>query len=156
MKVAVVCSHGGHLTEMLYISKAFFGNDFFIATYDNPRTRKLKVKTYLFPNFGERWIESIKNALRVVFILREEQPDLIISNGAEIAVPFFYFAKLLKIKTIFIECYTRINEPTITGRLVYPISDLFLVMWPEMLEKYGKKAKYWGNLLEIENYSSKV
>lgn len=151
MKIALVCSHGGHLTEMLYLLDAFkFGdNDIFFITYDSERTRNLEFRKYLFNNFGEKIINAFASAPRIFKILIKEKPDIMISNGAEIAVPFFYIAKLLRIKTIFIECYTRIEEPTVTGKLVYPISDLFLVLWKEMLSKYGKKAQYQGGLFEI-------
>ncbi len=156
MKIALVCSHGGHLSEMLYLLDAFKGHEIFFITYDNPRTRNLGHRKYLFPNFGENYFEVIKNLHKIIGILLKENPDIIVSNGSEIAVPFFYVGKLLRKKLAFIECYTRINMPTVTGKLVYPISDLFLVMWPEMLENYGKKAKYFGGLFDIVKAEKKV
>jgi len=149
MKIALVCSHGGHLTEMLYLMEAFEGHDVFFITYDSSRTRALRYRKYLFPNFGERPLELLKNLPRIISIVLKEKPHVIVSNGAEIAIPFFYLGKIFRIKTIFIECYTRVYEPTITGKIVYPISDLFLVLWPEMLAKYGGKAKYWGGLFKV-------
>lgn len=80
-------------------------------------------------------------------ILRKEKPDLIISTGAELAIPAFYLAKLFRIKTIFIESWTRVVQPTGTGRIVYPVSDVFLVQWEQLLSKYGKKARYEGAIL---------
>jgi UDP-N-acetylglucosamine:LPS N-acetylglucosamine transferase len=151
MKIALVCSHGGHLTEMLYLMNAFEGHDLFFITYDSPRTRNLDYRKYLFPNFGERPFEVINNLGKILRIFAKEKPHVIISNGAEIAVPFFYISKILRIKSIFIECYTRVNEPTITGRLVYPISDSFIVLWPEMLSKYGKKAQFLGDFFLVIN-----
>ena len=146
MKIALVCSHGGHLTELMYLAQAFEGANIIIISYDNPRTRAIESKKYLFPNMGENLFEIIKNIPKMFSILLNEKPDIIISNGAELAIPFFYIAKLLRIKSVFIESYTRIDQPTITGRLVYPVSNLFLVLWPEMLRVYGNRAKYWGGL----------
>jgi UDP-N-acetylglucosamine:LPS N-acetylglucosamine transferase len=80
-------------------------------------------------------------------ILLREKPKLIISTGSEIAIPAFYLAKLLRIKTVFIESWTRVDRPTGTGKIVYPVSDLFLVQWERLLPKYGKKAKYEGAIL---------
>ena len=154
MKICLVCSHGGHLTEMLYLVEAFEGNEIFFITYDNPRTRNLKYRKYLLPNFGEKPLELLKNLPKIIGMLVKEKPDVLVSNGAEIAIPFFYLGKLLRKKTIFIECYTRICNPTITGKMVYPISDLFLVLWPELLEKYGKRAQYWGGLFEVTDKAS--
>lgn len=52
-----------------------------------------------------------------------------------------YLAK----KVIFIETFANITTKTLSGKLVYPIADLFLVQWEEMLELYPK-AKYRGGL----------
>jgi len=154
MKIALVCSHGGHLTELLYLMEAFEGHDVFFVTYDNIRTRNLDYRKYLFPNFGEKPYKMFLNLPKIVNILLTEKPDVIVSNGAEIAIPFFYLGKLLRKKTLFIECYTRIDTPTVTGKMVYLVSDTFLVLWPEMLEKYGGKAKYYGGIFELENSST--
>jgi beta-1,4-N-acetylglucosaminyltransferase len=80
-------------------------------------------------------------------ILLRERPKLIVSTGSEIAIPAFYLAKLFRIKTIFIESWARVIEPSGTGRLVYPVADVFLVQWECLLPKYGKKAKYEGAVI---------
>ncbi len=156
MKIALVCSHGGHLTEMLYLMDAFEGHDVFFATYDNIRTRNLQYRKYLFPNFGESPLKLFRHLPGIIRIFLKEKPDMVLSNGAEIAIPFFYIAKLFRVKTVFIECYTRIDMPTITGKLVYPVSNLFLVLWSEMLGKYGKKAKYWGGIFNLEDLTTSM
>ena len=76
---------------------------------------------------------------------RRKNPDIFISTGAGIAVPFFYIGKLLGKRLIFIESFTRINMPSLTGRLVYPISDLFFIQWDE-LKKHYPKAIFVGGL----------
>ena len=79
-------------------------------------------------------------------ILNKERPDLIISTGAGIAVPFIYIAKIFKIKTIYIESLTRVEKLSLTGKLIYPIVDLLLVQWPELEKKYSK-AKFKGQII---------
>jgi UDP-N-acetylglucosamine:LPS N-acetylglucosamine transferase len=71
-------------------------------------------------------------------ILRKEKPDLIVSSGAAVAVPFFYLGKLLGAKIIYIEVFDRIDKPTMTGKMVYPITDKFIVEWEEMKQVYPK------------------
>ena len=58
------------------------------------------------------------------------------SSGAAIAVPFFLVGKVFGAKTIFVEVFDRMDAPTLTGRLVRRISDLFVVQWPEMQSVY--------------------
>lgn len=63
---------------------------------------------------------------------------MIISSGAAVAVPFFYIGKLLGAKLIYLEVYDRIDSSTLTGKLVYPVADKFLVQWEEMKKVYPK------------------
>ena len=90
-----------------------------------------------------------KNLLKMAVVawkvLRKEKPDLLISSGAAVAVPFFYLAKLMGKKLIYVEVYDRIDKPTLTGRLVYPIVDCFVVQWEEQKQVY-KKAVNLGSI----------
>lgn len=149
MKVGIVCSHGGHLTEMRYLLNELNIDDVFFITYNASITKNLKEKKYLFPNFGSNPLMVVRYLPKFLKILLDEKPDLIISNGAEIAIPIFFLAKILQIRTIFIECYTRINEPTITGKIVLPLSTTFIIPWEDLKRFYGLKALYLGNLFEI-------
>jgi len=71
-------------------------------------------------------------------VLRREKPDLIISSGAAIAIPFFYLGKFFGSKLIYIEVFDRIDKLTITGRLAYVVADCFIVQWEELRKKYPK------------------
>jgi beta-1,4-N-acetylglucosaminyltransferase len=146
VKICLVCSHGGHLTEILQLQEAFEGHEAFFITYDSVRTRQLERK-YLLRNIGTNPIIMAQASLSILRIMLKEKPKLIVSTGSEIAIPAFYLAKLLRIKTVFIESWTRVDRPTGTGKIVYPVSDLFLVQWERLLPKYGKKAKYEGAIL---------
>jgi beta-1,4-N-acetylglucosaminyltransferase len=146
MKICLVCSHGGHLTEMLDLMDAFEGHETFFYSYDSVRTRQLG-KAYLVPYIGLNPFRMTASFPKVWRMLRKERPDVVVSTGSEIAIPVFYFAKLLGMKTIFIEDLCRVHMPTGTGRIVYPISDVFLVQWEELLAAYGPKAEYKGAVL---------
>ncbi len=71
-------------------------------------------------------------------LIKQEKPDLIISTGAAVAVPFFYIGKMMGAKTVYIEVFDRIDKSTMTGRIVYPIADRFIVEWEEMKKVYPK------------------
>ena len=87
-------------------------------------------------------MELIKNLIRNTFlaikVLYKEKPDIIISSGAAVAVPFFYLGKLHGSKLVYIEVFDRIDKPTMTGKMVYPITDKFIVQWEEMKKVYPK------------------
>jgi len=57
-----------------------------------------------------------------------------------------YLGGFLGKKIVFIESLSRVKNPSLTGKFLYPISDLFLVQWKSLLKKYGSKAKYGGKV----------
>src|SRR5204863_431816 len=70
---------------------------------------------------------NIPNLLRNVCLawrlLWRHRPDVIVSNGAGLAFPFFLLAPLFGTKTVYVEVYDRIDLPTMTGRLCYALSE---------------------------------
>ena len=141
MKVCLVCSSGGHLTH-LYMLKPFWGTkDRFWVTFNKEDAQSLLKDEKIYPCYypTNRSLKAlIKNSVIAWNVLLKERPDLIISSGAAVAVPFFYLGKCFGAKTIYVEVFDRINKPTITGKLVYPMSDKFIVEWEEMKKVYPK------------------
>ena len=85
-------------------------------------------------------VKAAYNGAEAIAELRKEKPDLIISSGAAVAVPFFWLGKLMGAKLIYIEVFDRIDKPTLTGKMVYPIVDKFIVEWDEMKKVYPKSV----------------
>ena len=141
MTVCLVGSSGGHLTH-LYMLKPFWENkERFWVTFDKEDARSLLEGETLYPCYypTNRSLKAlIINTMLAVKVLRRERPDVIISSGAAVSVPFFYLGKLFGAKLIYIEVFDRINKPTISGKIVYPISDKFIVEWEEMKKVYIK------------------
>jgi len=142
----MVCSHGGHLTEMMQIEEAIKGHELFFITYISSRTRELN-RAYLIERFTAKPWKIPLSTIRIFRILGKEKPKAMISTGAEIAIPCFLIAKILGIKTIYIETCARVRTPSGTGRLIYWISDYFFVQWRGLLRFFGNKARYEGGLL---------
>ena len=148
IKVCLVGSSGGHLTH-LYMLKPFWKNkDHFWVTFDKEDARSLLEGEKMYPCYyptNRNLKNLLKNTVVAWKVLRKEKPDLLISSGAAVAVPFFYLAKLMGKKLIYVEVYDRIDKPTLTGRLVYPIVDCFILQWEEQKQVY-KKAVNLGSI----------
>jgi UDP-N-acetylglucosamine:LPS N-acetylglucosamine transferase len=86
------------------------------------------------------------NLLEAWKILRMEKPRLILSTGAGPVVPFTLVGKFLGIKTVFIETFTRVTKPSLTGRLMYWLADRFFYQW-RLLETFFPKGIYGGPLV---------
>lgn len=141
MKICMVGSSGGHLTQLYMLKQVWQEKERFWVTFDKEDARGLlqeeKMYTCYYPT--NRNIKNlIKNTFVALKVLLKEKPDLIISTGAAVAVPFFYIGKILGSKLIYIEVFDRVDAPTITGKLIYPIADKFIVQWEEMKRVYPK------------------
>jgi beta-1,4-N-acetylglucosaminyltransferase len=147
LRIALVCSHGGHLSEMELLKPAFEGHRCFLVTYRSPRTEALDGRHYLLPNIGTSPWRLLGAFARAAWVLARERPDVVLSTGSEIAIPFLWLGRLLGARTAYVESCCRVTAPSRTGPLVYPVSDLFLVQWPTLLERYGPRAQYLGGLM---------
>ncbi|HIS17236.1 UDP-N-acetylglucosamine--LPS N-acetylglucosamine transferase [Ligilactobacillus salivarius] len=141
MKVCLVGSSGGHLTHLYMLKDFWKDKDRFWVTFDKEDARSILENEKVIPCYypTNRNIKNlIKNTFLAIRVLLKEKPDLIISSGAAVAVPFFYIGKILGAKLIYIEVFDRIDKPTVTGKLVYPIADKFIVQWEEQKKVYPK------------------
>ena len=141
LKVCLVSSSGGHLTHMYMLKPFWQDKERFWVTFDKEDARSLLKGETMYPCYypSNRSLKALViNTVRAFKVLKKERPDLIISSGAACAVPFFYVGKLFGAKLIYIEVFDRIDSSTLTGRLVYPITDRFIVEWEEMKKVYPK------------------
>ncbi len=141
----LVASHGGHLSE-LFDMIGYEPERMLLLTYDSTRTRTLP-GTLLVENIGRNPWRLLTTFSRAFLALVQGRPKLVISTGAEVAIPVLLAARLLRIATIYVEPCTRVRRPTLTGKLVYPLSTLFLVQSEEMLSHFGPRAIYRGGLV---------
>lgn len=141
LKVCLVGSSGGHLTH-LYMLKPFWeNNDRFWVTFDKEDAKSLLENERMIPCYypTNRSLKALIINTKLAFkVIKKEKPDIIISTGAAVAVPFFYVGKLYGAKTVYIEVFDRIDASTISGKMIYPIADKFIVQWKEMKKIYPK------------------
>ncbi|MCX8110000.1 MAG: UDP-N-acetylglucosamine transferase subunit ALG14 [Syntrophorhabdaceae bacterium] len=157
MNIYVVASTGGHMTQALNVIDAFEDTDIFLITLDFPNVRNIAIKKLKQIYRIKLWFKySIKLGvpftLMVSFftifrIFLKNRPDIIFSTGSEIAIPTFFVGKFLfRARTIYMESLTRVHDLSMTGKILYKFSDVFLVQWKELTEKYNK-AIYRGRLI---------
>lgn len=148
MKICLVGSSGGHLIQLYELKQWWSKHDRFWVTFDKQDSRSLledEQKYWCFHPTNRSIKNLIKNTFLAVKILKREKPDIIISTGAAPAIPFFYIGKLIGCKLVYIEVYDRIDSPTLTGKLVYPIADKFVLQWEDQKSFYPK-GEVWGGI----------
>ncbi len=143
-KVAFVASSGGHLEEISRLKGIERKYESFLVTEKSDFEIKdfCSEKRYYVSQMNRKQILFVPKfiwlSIKTLSILLKEKPDFIITTGALIAYPFCVIGKLLGIKVIYVESFARVSEPSMTGKLVYNMSDLFMVQWEDMLQQYPK------------------
>ena len=147
--ILLVCSSGGHLGQ-LYNLRPWWGEfERVWVTFDKPDA------TSLLTDEEVVWAHhpttrNLPNLLRNTWLafstLRRLRPAMVVSTGAAVAFPFFLAARMYGAKTTYIEVFDRLDSATLTGRLCYPLSDLFLLQWEEQKRVYPR-GRVLGPLL---------
>lgn len=139
-RVCIVCSSGGHLAQLHVLDAWWSKHERFWVTFDKPDAVSMLQGERVYWGHhptNRNAKNALKNALLAVKVLAKERPELIVSNGAGIAVPFFWVGKLLfGAKTVYVEVYDRIDSPTLTARLVRPVLDQMVIQWEDQRAFY--------------------
>ena len=86
---------------LLALMPAFEGCETFFFCYDADTTRRLD-RAYRVPNMPRNPIEFVRNLFRAARIMRIERPRLIVSTGAEIAIPVALAGKAFGVRLIHV------------------------------------------------------
>ena len=144
-----MCSAGGHLAQLMAVRSWWSRHDRRWVTADLPDVHaRLQGEEVIFAHFPTT--RNVLNLLRnfaVAFrVLRERRPDVIVSDGAGVAVPFFAIGKLIGIPTVYIEVIDRFDTRSLTGRMCARLTDDFCVQSDDQLNLYPR-ATVIGQLL---------
>ena len=142
-KVCLVYSTGGHYFELVKSLEGIQIKKKYHVTFFSKKIKK-KDKVYFIKHPQKNAINLFINFLQSLFILLLERPKMIISTGADVAVMTFILGKiLLRTKNIFIESIGNMDKPTLSGRICYKFSDLFIIQFKKLKKIYpnAKLAK---------------
>ncbi|QHS23515.1 polysaccharide biosynthesis protein [Virgibacillus sp. MSP4-1] len=142
-KILLISSIGGHLTQLLQLNSLFQNYQYHIVTEKSEITVPLKNQysvsflVYGARNYPVRYLFKFGyNILKSFFIFLRKRPNVVITTGVHTAVPMCYIAKLFRKKVVYIESFAKSKTPSLSGKLVYPIADLFIVQWETMKDVY--------------------
>lgn len=153
-KVLFIASTGGHFAELMQLQSMFKNYDYHIITERTKTNSNLMEKhpgrvDYLIYGTKDHLFSYIfkfaANCFKSIFLYFKIRPKVIITTGTHTAVPMCYLGKMFGSKVVFIETFANSKTKTMSGKMVYPIADVFLVQWEEMLELYPK-AIYKGGI----------
>jgi UDP-N-acetylglucosamine:LPS N-acetylglucosamine transferase len=147
--ILFVGSSGGHLAQLLALEPWYRGWRRCWVTFDTPEAVSLldgeEVIPAYHPTTRNVW-NLMRNAVLAARTFRRRGIAAVVTTGAGVALPFVVLARLMRIPSIYIEVYDRIDTPTLTARLCRPFLSAMLVQWEEQRRHYPE-AIVVGRLL---------
>jgi len=121
-RVLFVASTGGHLAQLVRLSRrAQVHPDSRWVSFESPQSLSLLADKHavMLPYIASR---DLRGTLRAVKQLDAEltgrQFDVVISTGAAVAMTGFLWARKHKVRRVYVESFSRVQGPSLTGRLV--------------------------------------
>jgi beta-1,4-N-acetylglucosaminyltransferase len=163
IKTLAVLGSGGHTTEMLQMLKNIDPNVYdpliyVIASTDDTSERRVKAfggrlpsETHYIPRsreVGQSYLTSVVSTLWAfafsIWLVAKIRPEVLICNGPGTCLPVAVATLLFRVlgvcegNLVFIESFCRVETLSLTGKLLYPVADMFVVHWDELHSKYPR------------------
>ena len=145
----LVCSPGGHLLEMLSLEPAWAGLETAWVTLPGSDVDHLLAGREVLRAHGptNRSIANLLRNLRLAWrVVGSRRPDVILSTGAALAVPFFLVGRLRGVRCVYVESLTRTRTLSLSARMIYPLASSFFVQWPGAAGR-RRRAVHAGSIL---------
>ena len=155
----MILGRGGH-TAQTFALVDYLGPEFdylyLIGILDPLTPKKIKIPGRILPVIPPRLLPQdsrVMSVIRTLFTLVLSivylllfRPKIAISCGTGLTVPIFFAARVMGVKTVFIESMSRVESLSKTGRLLLGKTDLFVVQWSELADRIPG-VTYGGQLL---------
>jgi len=138
MKILLVCSSGGHFTGLMRLKRFWFDHERAWVTFRTVQTEAALLGERVhwahaptnrnLPNF----LRNLRLALQVI---ASESPDLVLTTGAGVAVPFVIVGRARGAEAIFVESLTRTRTLSLSAQLTRPFCEIY-VQWPELQRRH--------------------
>lgn len=144
MKVLLVASGGGHLQHLRWLAPWWRAHERAWVTFPGPDAADALVGEAVHRAFhptNRHLLNAVRNLGLALRVMGRERPDLLVTTGAGVAVPFAWAAWLAGVPVIYVEVLDRGGEGSLSGRLVAPVAHAVV------LQREDQRAAYPDGLL---------
>jgi UDP-N-acetylglucosamine--N-acetylmuramyl-(pentapeptide) pyrophosphoryl-undecaprenol N-acetylglucosamine transferase len=151
----LVASTGGHLTELVLLAPRFSppADDELWVTFDSQQSRTLLAGCnvrFIRDTPPRDWRGVLINAVVARTILSDADIDMVVSNGAGVALSFLPQARVKGIPTHYIECSARTEGASVTGRILQHLGGVRLyTQHPEL-----RNSRWWYGGSVFDSYQA--
>jgi hypothetical protein len=135
VQVLLVSSSGGVLLDLLALEPWWSRHNAVWAVESAPDTRSALAQAttvhWLAPP-GRRLVPLAGSLRRALQIVRAEQPDVVVSAGSSLAVPFFAAARITRTPTVWVWTLNLVRTPGISGRMCAAMASEILLQRESM------------------------
>lgn len=157
-RVGIICGGGGLTTETLlllsHLSLKNFkfiisgGMHFDLGTFnkvckmypENNRVVTMENPTLITISTAERIAAMFLSCIEAIGIIFFKKFNILFGIGTYLCVPLFFFAKLKRIDCFYLDSYTRLEDLSTTGKIIYRLrlTDKFYVFHKALHDKYPR------------------
>jgi len=145
-RVLAVASSGGHWAQLRRLEPAFAGHDVaYLTTHPGHRAEVAPARFHTVADANRANKPALlRSALKILWILARERPDVVISTGAAPGYLAIRGAKLFGCRTVWIDSVANVDELSLSGRMASTRADLCLTQWPHLADG---RVRYRGAVL---------
>lgn len=146
----LAASLGGHLELLDALRPAFADRPRVWVTSPGSRADALRAageRVCTLPRM-DRANPSLANVRAGVALARALRPRLVVTSGAGVVLPFCLAARALGARVVFLETMARVDDGSLTGRVLSRVAQRVFVQWSELTRVYPTATVCRPALLE--------
>lgn len=147
MKILAITSGGGHWEQMMLLRTTFEGAEVtYVNTIDGLAQRAGVSPAYVVPDCNRnKPMANITCALKVLAIVAQTRPNIVISTGAAPGLIGLAIGKVFGAKAVWIDSIANSEQLSMSGKLAGRFADLWLTQWQHLSSPKG--PSYLGSVL---------
>ncbi|WP_420393955.1 hypothetical protein [Acuticoccus sp.] len=153
VRVLAVASGGGHWVQLFRMRKSWTGcavtyatttPDFRDEVIADARERGEAEPQYRVVVEANRWqkLRLLRSLLQIALVVVRARPDVVVSTGAAPGYFALRIARLLGIRTIWVDSIANASELSLSGQRIGRHADVWLTQWEDLARANG--PQYWG------------
>jgi UDP-N-acetylglucosamine--N-acetylmuramyl-(pentapeptide) pyrophosphoryl-undecaprenol N-acetylglucosamine transferase len=149
-RVHVIASLGGHLELLDALRPVLDEYSTTWITSEGARAhhlRDLGQRVLTLPRLDRSRL-SARALVSSTGLAVRERPEIVVSSGAGLALPFCAASRTFGAQLIFAETMARVDSPSMTGRQMARLGAKMFVQWPELAAHYPRAQVCRPLLLE--------
>ncbi|KAJ8010446.1 hypothetical protein DPEC_G00075160 [Dallia pectoralis] len=123
-----------------------------IGTDDQFTIQRLPRSREVLQSWSSSVVSTLNAVLYAIPLMYRLSPDMVLCNGPGTCVPLCAAGLLLglvglkKVLIVYVESICRVESLSLSGKILYHLSDYFFVQWSTLKERYPKSI-YLGRIV---------